>query len=79
MAMVTAEKPVKAEGPRKTANYLVTNYTDLRDVVLTIEKLIMDQTEIRNKNLLRQGCDISIVPLSEREGWVVRVKLHPDM
>ena len=79
MAMATAEKSVKAEGARKTANYLVTGYTDLRDVVLTIEKMIMDQTDIRNKNLLRQGCDISIVPLGDREGYVVRVKLHPDM
>lgn len=65
--------------PQKTVNYLVTNYGDLRDVVLTVEQMIMDCGKIRNKNLLRQGCDLSIVPLKDRSGYVVRLKLHPDM
>ena len=70
---------VKSTQARKTANYLVSSYGDLRDVVLTVEKMILDHKEIRDKNLLRRGCDVQIVPLAERGGWVVRVKLHPDM
>ncbi len=64
---------------KRTVNYLVENYADLRDVVSTIEKMVMDATDQRNKSILRQGSGLSIIPLKERRGYIVRLKLHPDV
>jgi hypothetical protein len=77
MSVVAEPKP--AVVGRKTANYLVTGYNDLRDVVLTIEKMIMETSEVRQKNVLRQGCEISICSLADRHAYIVRIKLHPDI
>jgi hypothetical protein len=77
MEVVAEQKTASAN--RKTANYLVSGYNDLRDVVLTIEKMIMETSEVRQKNLLRQGCEISIRPLADRNAYIVRIKLHPDI
>ncbi|MCP4685048.1 MAG: hypothetical protein GY867_06310 [bacterium] len=61
------------------ASYLVASYLDLKDVIFTIEKMIMEHSEIRNKTLLRKGCELSIKPLGDREGFIVQVKLPPEM
>ena len=60
----------------RCVNYLVNSYSDIKEVVFTIEKLIA-QTPITDKSELRQACEINIIPLQGRSGYVFRVKLHP--
>jgi hypothetical protein len=77
MDVIVEQKTVSTG--RRTANYLVIGYNDLRDVVLTIEKMIMETSEVRQKNLLRQGCEVSIRSLADRHAYIVQIKLHPDI
>ena len=67
-----------SEQDRRQVNYLVNSYSDIKDVVLTIEKLI-SQTADTNKAELRKSCEVSIIPLQGRSGYVFRVKLHQSM
>jgi hypothetical protein len=76
MGTATLEKGATG---RKVASYLVASYQNLKDAVFTIEKMVLEHTEIRNKTLLRKDCDVSIRPLGDREGYIVQVKLHPEM
>ncbi len=76
MGTATVEKGADS---RKVASYLVTSYLDMKDVIFTIEKMIMEHSEVRNKTLLRKGCELSIRALSDREGFVVQVKLPEEM
>jgi hypothetical protein len=68
----------QAEGQPRHVNYLVTTYSDVKDVVFTVEKLIT-QTPVTDKSELRQACDLTIIPLQNRSGYVFRLKLHDAM
>ena len=80
----TAEKTgsglpeAQAEEPVRHVNYLVTTYSDLKDVVYTVEKLI-SQTPVTDKSELRKACDLAIIPLQNRSGYVIRLRLHEAM
>ncbi len=63
-------------GTAHTANYLVNNYLDLRDVVFTVDKMIQESSGERDKAMLRRGCQLSIVPLKDRDAYIVRIRLH---
>ncbi len=63
----------------RTVNYLVSTYSDLRDVVFAVEKMILEGSDIRNKPMLREGCRMTIHPLEDRTSYVVRVQLHPSV
>ena len=63
----------------RTASYLVNSFADLKDVVLTIEQMITNTTDVRNKAVLREGCRISVVPIKDRGGVILRIKLHESM
>ena len=76
MGTATVEKGATG---RKVASYLVTSYLDMKDVIFTIEQMIMEHAEVRNKTLLRKGCDLSIKPLGDRDGFIVQVKLPEEM
>lgn len=69
----------EAPSGRKVASYLVSSYTDLRDVILTIEQMILDNYKIRNKPLLRKKCDLNIRPLGDRDGYIVQVRMPEEM
>jgi len=71
-----AETPeTTGPGSGRCVNYLVNSYSDVKEVIYTIEKLIA-QTPITDKSELRQACEINIIPLQGRSGYVFRVKLH---
>ena len=65
----------KTKAPR-IANYLISNYSDLRDVVFTIENMILETKGVRDKSVLRNGCKLSIIPLEDRDGFILRFRLH---
>jgi|GEM_PF-3086526 len=80
--MGNAAKTVAGPAPDDTGsvggrcvNYLVNSYSDIKDVILTVEKLIA-QTPITDKSELRAACEVTIVPLQGRSGYLFRVKLH---
>lgn len=68
------ENTTEANGGRHV-NYLVSSYSDIKEVIYTIEKLIA-QTPITDKSELRSACEVNIIPLQGRSGYVFRVKLH---
>jgi len=72
-----ASKPTLAGGGR-CVNYLVTSYSDVKDIVMTIEKLIA-RTPVTDKSELRQACELSITPLPNRSGYLFRIKLPDDL
>ncbi len=70
-----AEKTTKTVSGH-TANYLVSNYLDLRDVIYTVDRMIMESSGERDKAMLRRGCLLSVLPLKDRDAYIVRIKLH---
>jgi len=74
MGSAAAKRRAGAEG--HCVNYLVNSYSDVKDVVMTIEKLIA-RTPVTDKSELRQACELSITPLPNRSGYLFRIKL-PD-
>jgi len=70
---------VKKTHHRGTVSYLINDFNDLRDVVLTIERMIAETTEVRNKTVLREACRMSIVPLKDRCAYILQIKLHEAM
>jgi len=71
--------PESTSQGRKVASYLVSSYLDLRDVILTIEQMILEHYKVRNKSLLREGCDLSILPLAGKEGYIVQIRMPEEM
>ena len=69
----------EAKSGRRVASYLVSSYTDLRDVILTIEQMILENYKIRNKPLLRKKCDLNIRPLGGREEYIVQVRMPEEL
>jgi hypothetical protein len=62
-----------------SVNYLINSYDDLKDVIMTVEKLIAETHSVRNKTILRESCAMSIMPLKDKSGFVLRIKLHESI
>jgi hypothetical protein len=63
----------------RTARYLIANYYDLRDVVLTIEQWISETGSIEDQPILREACSLSVIPLSDGSALIMNVHLPHEM
>ena len=63
----------------RTARYLIADYHDVRDVVLTIEQWISETATGENRSALRECCGISIHPLSGGSAFILNVHVPQEM
>jgi hypothetical protein len=60
-------------------NYLVSSYTDFRDVVLTLEQWISQTAPAEMKAAVRETMTVSVRPLSDGESFILSIRLHEAM
>jgi hypothetical protein len=74
--MSTDKEIISRYGEMTIANYLVSSYDDLSDIVTTIEKQLAEKASDSDHAALRKICSISATPLdSKSPGFILRVKL----